>query len=542
MAKRGTALTRRQALALITAGPLAAAGCSFRRSGTGSAASADVLRVALLAEPGTFDPAKVPDLVTAEMLSHVAEPLIRYTADNKPGACLAQGWEISTDRLVYTFHLRQGARFSNGDPLTANDVKASWERALSPKTIAPIAPNYLAGVVGVSDIVAGRSAHLAGVEALDSSTLRVTLDHPRSYFLGMVSYPTNFVLSSRSMAEAGNRIDQHTLCGTGPYTLQSYEPGVMVRLKANADYWGGPPRLRGIDMPVMLNPDTIINNFHANSIDMWNVQIPFSRYAQDEAAHRYPGEYHLEPMASIDYFVMHPKLQPVFADPRVRRAFAGAIDVDQILRVAYLGVALPPHGMVPDALAGGATPPPVIAYDPVAARRLLAQAGFAGGKGFPRVALVTLEDSPPFIQACQIAAAGLQANLGISVDLQVREAAQFWADQDNQTIPFYFTGWVADYPDLQDFLSALFVSHAPINRVGYANSAFDALCRKADGEPDGPNRVRLYARANAVLMQDVGVLPVAQEPRIVLARSNVHGWQINLCNYLPDTATYKTSS
>ncbi|MDE2205187.1 MAG: hypothetical protein KGK12_00940, partial [Armatimonadetes bacterium] len=308
-------------------------------------------------EPGTFDPAKVSDQDTAEMLSHVAEPLIRYTPDNKPGACLAQGWDISTDRLVYTFHLRQGARFSNGDPLTADDVKASWERALSPKTIASIAPNYLAGVVGVSDIVAGRSAHLAGVEALDPGTLRVTLDRPRSYFLGMLSYPTNFVLSSRSMAEANNRIDQHTLCGTGPYTLQSYEPGVMVRLRANADYWGGPPRLRGIDMPVMLDSDTIINNFQANSIDMWK-DATGSRYLQDEAAHRYPGEYHLEPQPSITYFVMHPKLQPVFADQRVRRAFAGAIDIDQILRVAYLGIALPPHGMVPDALAGGATPPP----------------------------------------------------------------------------------------------------------------------------------------------------------------------------------------
>jgi ABC-type transport system substrate-binding protein len=523
---------------------LSLAGCTAgRRSGAASAtpiSTHGTLRCPLPAEPSTLDPAKTPDLITSEMLSHCFEGLVRYNEQNQIEPCLAERWEVSPDGRTYTFHLRKGVTFQNGRPFAAADVKYSWERALAPKTASTVAANYLSGILGVKEVVAGRRKDLAGVQVVDGRTLRVTLDRPRSYFLGMLSYPTGDVVCREAIEKTEGQVNKNSMVGTGPFQLESYQPGNRIVLRANPGYWGGRPKLDRIEMPVILNPETLYANFETGGIDVWTGPIPSARYAQDRERNRFSGEYRLLPVAQFDYLVMHPGRQPAFARKAVRRAFALAINRDEILKVAYKNIGSVADGALPPEMPGRGEMPPHIAYDPAKARQLLAQAGYPGGKGFPTLTLLTLQQTPNWQEACQIIRVNLRDNLGITVNLEEREASQYWDDSAHETMEFYLTGWIADYPDPQDFLSTLFASGSSLNHVKYHDPEFDALCAKADAEPDARKRSALYARANRILSDDVGVLPITFSPRITLFHKDVQGWRANLCSILPNTQTSKT--
>lgn len=513
-------------------------GCTTGRKEAAPAGTDRSLRVALISEPTTLDPAKIQDLVTLELLCNCFEGLVRYNAQNQIEPCLAERWEISPDRRSYTFFLRDGVVFHNGRPLTAADIKYSWERALTPDTHSNVAANYLGAVEGASEVTAGRRKDLPGVEVAGPRTLRVRLDRPRAYALGLFAYPTGFVVCKEAVEQTGGEIRAQSLVGTGPFTLQSYQPGVRIVLKANPRYWGGRPRMDRVEGVILLNRDTAYDNFRTLRIDLF-LDVPMTRYAQDRHAGNLKSDYHLFPTASVDYLVMHPGRQPVFARKEVRQAFSLAIDRNEILRLAYKSVGVVADRILPPSLPGTGNSPPPRAYDPMQARSLLARAGYPEGKEFPALTLTTLEHDPARTSACQMIAQQLKKNLGVRVTLQEREAAQYWEDAAAEKMEFYLTGWTADYPDAQDFLSTLFASRAALNHTGYRNARFDSLCARADADSDPKRRAALYAEADALLMADAGVLPLVFPQRPGLIRADVTGWQINLCSLLPLAQTEK---
>lgn len=520
-------------------------GCTTGRNVSAASANGKgdtgTLREVLITDVTTLDPAKTPDLTTGEMLLQVFEGLVRYNEKNELEPRLAERWELSKDGKTYTFHLRKGVTFHNGLPFTAADVKYSWERALDPKTASTVSANYLDGVLGVKEVVAGKRKDLVGVEVVDPLTLKVTLDRPRSFFLAMLTYPTNYVVPKETVEKNGGVVDQKAFIGTGPFKLESYQPGIKTVLAANPSYWEGPPRLARIELPVILDQETQYINFETGAVDLIPQSVPFARYTEDKKTGKFSGEYQMLKMAQVDYIVMHPKKQPEFAKKEVRLAFAMAIDREEIRKLAYQNMADIADGMLPPQIPGVTKSPARIPYDPKRARELLAQAGYPGGKGFPALTLQTLEKQAIWSAACQLVRANLKENLNIDVTIQEREAGQYWDDQARAAYGFYITGWIADYPDPQDFLSTLFVTGAQINRVGYSNPRFDALCGQADAERDADRRAALYMEADRLLMDDVAVLPVTFPPRSTLIHKNVVGWQTNLCNILPFTKTTKTA-
>ncbi|HLV79088.1 MAG TPA: peptide ABC transporter substrate-binding protein [Chthonomonadaceae bacterium] len=519
---------------------LALGGCTTGRRGQTSASDLHTLREVLYVEPTTLDPSKVPDLPTSELLMHIFEGLVRTNPSNQVEPALAESWTISKDGKTYTFHLRNDAAFSNGRPLVAADFKYSWEHALSPQTASPVAANYLDGILGVKDVVAGRRKDLPGVQALDEHTLQVQIDRPRAYFLGMLSYPTGWAICKEAVEKNGGVVDQNALIGTGPYTLESYRPGNNVTLAANPHYWGGRPKMDRIEWPIIVDRDTIYNNFVTGRLDIVTL-VPPIRYAQDRDAHKLADAYKLLPTASVDYLSMNEAV-PVFANKLVRQAIVLAIDRAQIWRVAYKQVGTIAEGMLPpDLPAAGPLPPPT-PYDPAKARQLLAQAGYPGGKGFPPITFSFQQHEPTVAATAQLIMANLRDNLGLTVNPQVLEFGELINEENKHVLQLYLSNWVADYPDPQDFLSTLFVSTAPLDRTGYKDPAFDALCARADAEPDPAIRAGLYSRANRILMDDAPVLPLVFTPRIILVQPNVQSWRANLCNLLPNTQTVKTGS
>ena len=515
-------------------------GCNTTgRSGASQSDAPDTLRIRAATEPRSLDPAIVVDIDTFELLQNCCEGLVRINADNQPEPALAEKWDVSPDGMTYTFHLRKGVVFHNGRPVTAADVKYSWERALSPQTKSPTAINYLDGVIGIKNLSKDKPAVLPGVKVVDDSTLTVTLDHPRAYFPGMIAYPTNSVLCKAEVEANGGVVDTKNLAkvGTGPFIFDAYAPGQSVTFKANPNYWGGPPKLKELVYSIIKNEQTAYDNFRTNKLDVNTPSV--QEYTQDRQNAPMAAQYHLTPIASVAYLVMQRVNQPAFAKPDVRKAFALAIDRDSIIRVAYEGVGHRADGFTPPQLLAGQSSPPAIPYDPAQAKQLLEKAGYPGGKGFPSLTLTYVQGVAVNAKTAEIVRNNLKDNLGVTVNLQEREAGQFYQDEAAERMSFYLIGWIADYPDAQDFLSTLLTTGASQNHSKYSNPQFDLLCRHADVESDPAKRAPLYAYADKILMQDVGLLPVAFAQRISQARPNVQNWRMNVCSRLPDTLTTK---
>ena len=516
----------------------AVSGCTTGRGGS-SGDAPDTLRIRQATEPRSLDPAVINSIDTFELLQNCCESLVRINANNQPEPALAEKWDISPDGKTYTFHLRKGVTFHNGKPVTAEDVKYSWERAVNPKTASPSAVNYLDGVIGLPELAKGKRADLPGVKVLDAATLAVTLDHPRAYFPGMVAYPSNSILCKAEIEANGGAVNEKNLAkvGTGPFIFEKYASHQSVSFKANPTYWGGAPKLKGLLYSIIVLPQTAYDDYRANKLDITGPSV--QQYVQDKQNPALSGQYHLTPSASVSYIIMQRANQPAFAKPEVRKAFALAIDRDTIVRVAYQGVGQRADGFTPPQLLMGQSAPPAIPYDPALAKQTLAKAGYPDGKNFPTLTMNYIQGTEVAAKTAEIVRSNLKDNLGITVNLQEREFGQFYDDDSKERMSFYLAGWVADYPDAQDFLSTMLLTGTSQNHSKYSNPQFDALCKQADVESDPAKRGPLYAAADKILMQDVGVLPIAFSQRIFLTRPNIQNWRQNVCSYLPDTLTTK---
>ena len=518
-------------------------GCTAQRKngvGTSVSSRSNTLRMAVSIEPPTLDPAKVQDIPTNIILSHVFEGLVRYNEKNVIEPVLASAWDLSPDGKIYTFHIRSDVHFHNGRLFTAEDVKYSWERALSPKTDSGVAANYLDGIVGAKDVAVGKRTDLPGVVVMDAQTLKVTLDHARAFFLGMISYPSGWIVCREAVAKTDGKVGKGSMIGTGPFQWDSYKPGLLVTLKANPSYWNGKPLLDSIEFPIIINSETVYNNFETGQLDIADVSN--ARIAQDRAAGKFNKEYHVIPEAALNYLVMQPEKQPVFANILVRKAFAEAIDRAKLLKIADNGIGTVANGILPPDLPGKGTEPQPIPYNPAEARKFLAQAGYPEGRGFPTLTLTYTQNSPANRAAGGLIRDDLRNNLGVTINLQELEAGQYFAQERKKELEFCFANWIADYPDPQNFLSTLFVSTASLNRSSYHNLEFDKLCTAADAEQNPSRRADLYGKANQIIMQDVGVLPLSFGPHILLVHENVLGWQANLCKLLPFTRAKLTTN
>ena len=237
------------------------------------------------------------------------------------------------------------------------------------------------------------------------------------------------------------------------------------------------------------------------------------------------------------FAVMHPRLEPVFRDRRVRRAFAMAIDRREMADVASHGIWAPAYDFLPPGFPGYNPAFRRIPFDPAGARKLLAEAGFPAGRGFPKLTLVFAQAGSELAALAQIFRDQLRANLGITIDLQQRDGATLRTDVFAQKVAFSLTDWGPDYIDPQNFLSTLLRTGAKLNFSGYSNRQFDALCDRADSEPEMAKRIPLYQQADQIAMDDVAILPLYYGSTRLLVKPYVRDWERNLMSFLPHTKT-----
>lgn len=452
------------------------------------------------AEPKTLD----PHIMTGEPEGRIAEALFEglakldaKTLEPVPGS--AESWEITTDGKRYTFHIRANARWSDGHPLTAHDFVYAWRRLQDPKTGAEYAyimhmVRYAEGVNKRRDAEAARHFGVdGGVFATDDHTLVVELVAPTPYFLELTAFYPFFPLPRWAIERAPTTwFLPGKLVGNGAFTLESWRVGDRLRFARNPLYWGHEHvKLNSIEAISTENLTTALNLYLTDEVD-W---LPHGTYPQELAPELKRRGYMYIGPALISYYYRINCTRKPFTDARVRKAINLAIDREQITRdVVALGQKPALH-FVPAGIRGYEQPVSELRYDPEQARTLLAEAGFPGGKGFPKFGIL-FNTAESHKKLAEVIADQLRRNLGIEVAAYNQEWQSYLQATRQLDYDVARAGWVGDYEDPNTFLD-LFVTGGGNNQTGWGNPAYDQFVKAAGNVErflESPDSVLQHAR------------------------------------------------
>lgn len=520
-------------VAVLTALGLAACG-GGSKSGSKESASAqkapsNTLRVAVEQSPEPFDPATLGDNRTIELAQNVFDGLTAINQSNGlaiPG--IAEHWTVSSDGKVYTFDLRPGVRFQNGDPVTAQDFVYSWNRTLSPKTASPYL-FFLGGIEGAEAVSEGKAKTASGIKAVNAHTLQVTLSAPAGYFPELVSRWPFWVVDPKVIAADGTKWDTPPdIIGTGPYRLTSQVGDTEYDFTANPQYFGGAPSIKQVKVSVVPNPTSRVARYEAGEFDaVFGLASAALRQAQSNSTLK--QQLHIEQQLGTTWLGMSNKAAP-FNNAKVREAFSDAIDRASMVKVALDGLGKPagtflPPGL-PGALANTSEGSQYGKYDPTEAKKLMEEAGYPAGKGFPSVTIET-QNTASDEALTQFIQAELTQNLGIQVSLKaVPQTAFNAAFEDPKTAPtLYIYNFSLDYPDAQEMLQ-YFTTSGPegfVNYEHYENPTYDALVEKAIATTNATQRANLYTEAEKLFMSTEPVVPLYNQEIAWLAKPYAKG-------------------
>ena len=504
------------------------AGCKGGFSERSAEQRKGAFRYALEKPVVTFDPGRLQDPEGIELLSNVYEGLVAYNESNKIVPQLAESFEPSQNGKVWTFRLREDAKFHNGKPVTADDFKWTLERNLRPEFASPVALNYLSDIQGAASYAAGKGA-LSGVRVVDPSTLEITLVEARPYFLGKLTYPSAFVLSKDSTGLEEIR-ETAQMVGTGPFKMEAVIPDQQVTLAANSDYYLGEPGVEKIERPIIKDPVTRLNKYKSGELDVAAVmRADLASVKSDPALGK---ELRLVPRPVVYYIGMNRNIYAPFKDLRVRQAFAMGIDRAKIAS-DILGGMPEARGLIAHGVEGFRSEYQGIPFNPEEGRRLLAEAGYPGGKGLPPLEMIYRESAPDSRIIVESVHSSLKINLGFPVRLRALEAGIYFERRNAGKLPSFFLSWGADYLDPQNFTTFLLRSDSTMDFEGYKNADFDRVGKKADAEVETGKRIPLYQQAEDILIQDVARVPLYFGRDAQLVSSRVSGLRTNLMGNLP---------
>ncbi len=450
-------------------------------------------------EPETLDPALITGQAEGRIANALFEGLMRYNAAGEPEPGVAHTYTLSEDGLTYTFHLRPEARWSNGDPVTAHDFVKAWRRTLEPVTASQYAYqlHYIRGAKAFNE---GKNADFdtVGLRALDDLTLEVQLEAPTPFFLSLCAFTTLLpVHTPTTEAHGGEWIKPEHLVGNGAFSLVAWRLNDKIRLVKNPHYWDRDNvALNSIDVLPITNANVAFNFYLAGEADliMDKSMIPVTLI--DELRKR--SDFHAAPFLG-NYFLRFNSTKPPFDDPRVRQAIGLAIDRSVITeRVTRLGEK-PADSLTPPGT-GGYEPPPGPRYDPEEARRLLAEAGYPDGEGFPLVSYLYPEVAINRNIAIEIQQM-LKQELNIDIALHKQEWKVYLGSLSNLQYDIGRSSWVGDYNDPNTFLD-MFVTGGGNNRTGWSSPEYDRLIAEAARTLDDKERHEIFRRAESLLISE----------------------------------------
>jgi oligopeptide transport system substrate-binding protein len=487
-------------------------------------------------EPQTIDPHVLTGTPEAAVANAVFEPLVRrnpYTLDIEAG--VAERWEFNADKSAITFHLNPAARWSNGDPVTAQDFVWSWQRALN-----PIIGNQIADIVFYS-IRNAEGLHRGliddpdqlGATAVDDHTLRVDLEYPDPFVLLKLSYVYAAPVHRATVEAHGKATDRYSawtrpanFVGNGAFAIDEWKMQRFLSVKKNPHYWDRENvALNGMVFRPIESATTVEKMFRSGQLHMIQ-SVPNSKVPDYRAQ---PDTPLMEAPFMGSYFYLLNTERPPLDDVRVRRALALSVHRDQLTRTVLQDTAIPWANYVPFGMPDYEHPQ-VLGFDPEEARRLLAEAGFPDGEGFPELTLKynTQENHRSVAMAIQQM---WKEYLNIEVELANEEWRVYLDTMDSRNYDIARLGWVADtFPG--SYLDVM-TTDSPINRTGFSNARFDAIVSgetKSTGDKD--RLLAMYREAERILLEETPIIPVYSYKSKLLVQPSIEGIPANLVEWV----------
>lgn len=511
-----------------------------------------VVRYNLGADPKTLDPGLNDSVEGATVDVNSFEGLTSIDSNEKVIPGVAEKWDVSSDGLKYTFHLRKDAKWSDGKAVTAKDFEYAWKRALDPAVASPYS-YQLYYVKGAEDYNTKKGTKDAvGVKAIDDNTLEVTLVAPTPYIMALFAFPTYFPLRQDVVDAHPNdwATKADTFISNGPFKFKDWKPKDKLTFVKNDNYWNKSKiKLDTIEYGLMDQETSYMSAFTSGQLDFIesppSEQIPTLLSNGTAKIYPYLGTYYYSYNVSADAAKINPADAKVLSDPKVRQAISLAIDRKTIVENVTKGGQKPATSFVPAGIkdADGKDFKKKDYYKPTAdveaAKKLLADAGYADGKGFP-----TLEIMYNSGQGHQDIATAVQdmlkKNLGINVTLRNVERKVQLDETTNHKYPAMArNGWIADYADPMTFLD-MWTSQSGNNVAGYSNKNYDTLITQAKTEADPAKRMGLLHQAEDILMQDAPIIPIYEYTNVVCLKDYVKGVHKSPLGFVYFNETYIT--
>jgi len=503
--------------------------------------------------PQTIDPRVSTGLPEAHVEIALFEGLMRLDeAGNAiPGA--AERYETSADGTVVTFYLRDGLKWSNGDPLTAEDFVWSWKSTLDPLLASEYAYQlyYIKGAEEMNTFTSDpkwenasdeeikaefeRLAENFGAKAIDDKTIEVTLEAPAPYFLSLTAFHTYYPVH-RPSVEAnpdGWFRNAETTIGNGPFKMVSWTDKDKVVVEKNPNYWGvNEVKLDKIEFYLIENESTVTTMFENGELDI--VESGVNTAELDRLKKDYPDELKILPDLGNYYYLLNVEKGPL-SDKRVRQALAMSIDRNAIVTEITKAGQVPAYSLVPAGIPEGdgdfrENGGDYFTEDIAKAKQLLAEAGYPDGQGFPKLTILynTSEGHQRIAEAIQEM---WKTNLGIEVDLTNQEWAVYLDSRNTGDYEIARAGWIGDYIDPMTFID-MWVTDGGNNDSNWSNAEYDKLVATAKKSGDQAVRMKAMHDAEKILMDEMPIIPIYHYTRVVMVSKNVEGWSMPLTSPL----------
>lgn len=490
-----------------------------------AASRAGILLIGNGTEPSTLDPHLATGQPEHHIFHAIFEGLVAPAKDNPdadgPGAAASWTHEKFT---VWTFQLQPNGCWSDGTPLTAEDFVYAYRRILDPK----LAAEYGTMLSPLANAEAYRTGQITdfsqvGVKALDPLTLQLTLSGPAPYLPSMLKHYAWFPLPRHAVEKFGSMTDRNTrwtrpgnLVGNGPFMLKSWLISQSIETVRNPHYWDAATvRLNGITFIPIVSDTTEERAFLDGQLHVTNT-VPLASvpgYRKNR-----PAFYREEPFLSTYFYRINTTRKP-FDNPLVRRALALAVDRESLVRNVLRGGQKPATGITPPGCGIGYQPPEVMRFDPAEARRLLAQAGYPDGRGFPpfNILINTMESHTTIAEAIQ---AMWKKNLRIPAGVLNQDWGVYLESQRKLDYDICRAGWVGDYLDPSTFL-ALWRTGDGNNNTGWGSAEYDRMLDRSFTEGDSAQRLALLHDMEKLMLEQTPIIPLYWYVRSTLVRPEV---------------------
>lgn len=510
--------------------------CSPRESAVEQGNRLKILHRGIGPDLADLDPHLATGPGDHSVLSALFEGLITEDPkDLSPAPGVAERWQVSADGLTYTFFLRGNARWSNGDPVTAEDFLASWKRVLSPTLQADNA-SLLFPVQGAEAYHRGKTGNFqeVGFAAPDSRTVRITLERPTPYFLNLLQHwawwpvPIAVLEKHGPVESRGNRWARpRTLVGNGPFTLKEWRAGQRIVVEKSKTYWDAANvQLNAIHFHTIDDVNAEERAFRAGQLHITEA-LPLAKI--DSYRTNAPDVLRIDPYLGTYFYRINVSL-PFLNSVAVRRALSLAIDRVALGRSLLHGGQMPSGTFTPPGT-GGYASPAGITSNPDAARALLAEAGFPGGKNAPPIEILynNSENHRVIAEAIQEM---WRRELGIDARLHTMENKSVLNARSAGNYQILRSGWIGDYNDPMSFL-AIWRSDSGNNYTHWANAAYDRLLYEATRTPDAAARLQILQRAEELLLSESPLIPLYHYTHVFLIQPSVQGWYPTLLDHHP---------